>query len=139
MGNPKRNTYSRRSAVRSISVRVGWACLLAHPVRVRCSWWSVCRREFLVSGLAFSKAVRWAASWRAVLLECRKCSAWVASCGVGVISTCWAWVQTAMVTSRVSSPEGACALGRSRSMELTALAVVNGVNAVVMACLLLLL
>ena len=58
MGNPKRELYSRRSAVRSISVRVGWAWLLAHPVRVRRSWWSVCRREFLVSGLAWSKAVR---------------------------------------------------------------------------------
>ena len=35
MGNPKRALYSRRSAVRSISVRVGAAWLLAHPVRVR--------------------------------------------------------------------------------------------------------
>ena len=44
-----------------------------------------------------------------------------------------------MVTSRVSSGEGAWPVGRSRSMELTALAVVNGVNAVVMGSLLLLL
>ena len=35
MGNPKRELYSRRSAVRWSSVRVGAACLLAHPVRVR--------------------------------------------------------------------------------------------------------
>ena len=62
-----------------------------------------------------------------------------ASCGVGVISTCWAWVQAAMVTSRVSSGEGGWSVGRSRSMELTALAVVNGVNAVVTRSLLLLL
>ena len=80
----------------------------------------------------------WAACWSAVLLECRKCSASVAPWGVGVMSACWAWVQATMVTSRVSSAEGGWPLGLSRLMELTALAVVNGANVVVMTGLLLL-
>ena len=55
MGNPKRELYSRRSAVRWISVRVGAAWLLAHPVSVRCCWCRFWRRESRCSGLAFSE------------------------------------------------------------------------------------